>query len=60
MPRKPATRDERVHKLVADAPLAENAARVVLSAIKEGNQDKLTEAAKFLEAFGCYARRTTL
>lgn len=60
MPRKTATPAERIAKIKADAPLAANAVQALLRAIESGDQENLADAAKFLEAFGCYARRTDL
>lgn len=60
MPRKTASPAERIAKIKADAPLAANAVKALLAAIEKGDQENVADAAKFLEAFGCYARRTDL
>lgn len=58
MPRQPVSPAARIAKLKADAPLATNAVAALLRAIDKGDAEGAQDAAKFLEAFGCYARRT--
>lgn len=60
MPRQPVSPAARIAKLKADAPLATNAVAALLRAIDKGDAEGAQDAAKFLEAFGCYARRTTV
>lgn len=54
------TTDKRAAKILQDAPAAHAAIVDVVLALQNGDPDKLQAAAKTLEAFGCYARRTKL
>ena len=58
MPRPATTPDKRVRKTTSDLGLLPNAITQALKAVNDGDATKLAEAAKFIEAVGCYARRT--
>lgn len=60
MPRPSLSPAQRVAKVQADLDLAEYAIAQAKRAIVSGDEGKLHEAAKSLEAVGCYARRTSL
>jgi len=58
MSRPAVTPAKRVAKTVADLALLDNAVKAAARALTQGDADGLAEAAKFIEAVGCYARRT--
>jgi hypothetical protein len=60
MPRPKLSPADRVAKVLADLDTVAYAAEQAKRAIASGDQAKLAEAAKHLEAVGCYARRTDL
>lgn len=52
--------DKRVAKIRADLPRALESVATVERALNRGDAAALAEAARFLEAFGCYVRRTDI